>query len=130
MAINMSDPALLAYLEGAAAVAATQDLTQDVRAATINLSVAFVSIAFVFLILRFYSRQKQMTGYGMDDWLIILAFLFLGANLAAVVASKFFDSSSLDRELMVLVVNHGHLGLHSGALTLDQAIYLGKVSTE
>jgi hypothetical protein len=98
--VNMSDPALLAYLQEATAIAATQNLTQDRRSQTINLSIAFLCIAIVFTILRFYARHKQRAGYGIDDWLIVVSLLFLGGNLATVIASTHPISILIDFRLM------------------------------
>ncbi|TVY54274.1 Satratoxin biosynthesis SC1 cluster protein, partial [Lachnellula suecica] len=105
-----TNPRLAAYLEGAMAVAATQDLAQDERSNTRVLSIVFTVLAVVFVGLRFLARHKQNAQYQVDDWLMVLALAFLFGNLACVL----------------VMVNNG-LGLHSGALSLNQAMSLGKI---
>lgn len=81
------DPALAAYIEAAQKIAATQDLTQDRRGSTRTLSIIFTVIAAVFVALRFLSRSRQGARYGLDDWLIVAALLFLVGNLVCIIMS-------------------------------------------
>ena len=81
------DPGLAAYLEAAQKIAATQDLTQDRRGSTRTLSIVFTVIAVVFVALRFLARSRQGAGYGLDDWLIVAALLFLVGNLVCIIIS-------------------------------------------
>lgn len=111
MAIDMSDPGLIAFLKAVAAAAATQDLSQDIRVKVLIFSAVSLFIATIFVGLRFYARYKQKAAYGDDDWLMVLSLVFLAVNMGIVAG-------------LVVV---GHMGLHAGALNLDQAIYLGKV---
>lgn len=70
-----------AYLDRMAEIAATQDLSQDLRPNVRNLSIAFTGVASFFVCLRFLSRLKQGVRIGSDDWLSIVALVFLIANL-------------------------------------------------
>ncbi|RDW73242.1 hypothetical protein BP6252_07149 [Coleophoma cylindrospora] len=107
---NTTDPYLAAYLEALMAAAATQDMSQDLRASTRNLSIVFSVLALLFVGFRFWARFKQAQKIGMDDWLMVASVLFLAGNLAC----------------SLVLVDNG-IGLHSGALTLNQAVNIGKI---
>ncbi|RDW73712.1 hypothetical protein BP5796_07154 [Coleophoma crateriformis] len=104
------DPALAAYLAAAMQIAATQDLSQDQRTNTRNLSIVFLVMAVFFVGFRFAARFKQRAKIMMDDWLMVLSLLLLAGNLACVL----------------VMISYG-LGLHSGALSLTDAEMLGKI---
>ncbi|POS82910.1 hypothetical protein EPUL_005110, partial [Erysiphe pulchra] len=105
-----SDPRLGAYLASQAPIFATQDLSQDRRWSTYLISYISIGLAFLFLVLRIWARFRRSFGYGLDDWIIILSFFFLGGNLGCVI----------------ILVQNG-VGLHSGALTLPQVLVLNEV---
>ncbi|CAL3973091.1 unnamed protein product [Diplocarpon coronariae] len=104
------DPYLSAYLDAAAKIAATQDLSEDRRASTRNLSLVFLALALVFVVLRLWARFKHSQKYGMDDWLIVVSLVLLGGSVACTIVA----------------INNG-VGLHSGALTLEQGMTFPKV---
>lgn len=83
------DPRLAAYLEGAMAVAATQDLTQDQRSSIRVLSIVFSILAVVFVGLRFLARHRQRAKYGIDDWMMVVSLAFLGGNLACTLVRMY-----------------------------------------
>lgn len=70
-----------AYLQRLDDLAATQDLSEDVRNRVRWLSVAFTIVAAVFVILRFVGRWRQVVRFGVDDWLIVAAWVFLLGNM-------------------------------------------------
>lgn len=101
-----------AYLQQLQDYAETQDLSQDLRPQTRNLSIAFTVLATFVVGLRFLARHKQNAPYGIDDWLIVASIILLGGNLA----------------FNLVMINEG-LGLHSGLLTIDELMKLNQVGT-
>lgn len=89
-----ADPYLAAYLAEAAKIAATQNLSQDRRASTRNLSIIFSILAACFVAFRFSARLKQRAKYGWDDGLIILALVLLAGNLACTIISSYTSASA------------------------------------
>ncbi|PSR98985.1 hypothetical protein BD289DRAFT_65915 [Coniella lustricola] len=98
-----------AYLEELQGYAATQNLEQDLRSETRNLSTAFTVLATVVVGLRFVARHKQNAPYGVDDWLIVVSLVLLFGNLA----------------FNLVMISQG-LGLHSGLLTIDELMKLNQ----
>lgn len=70
-----------AYLEHLAEIAATQDLTEDQRPKTRNLTISFTVIATFFVGLRFFARRRQAARIGIDDWLILTSLAILIGNM-------------------------------------------------
>ncbi|KHJ32998.1 putative integral membrane protein [Erysiphe necator] len=105
-----SDPRLGAFLASQAPIFAKQNLSEDRRWTTYLISYISIGVALLFLVLRLWARFRRSFGYGLDDWIIILAFCFLGGNLGCVIK----------------LVQNG-IGLHSGALTLPQVMAIGKI---
>lgn len=120
-----------AYLGGLADAAATQDLGQDQRPETRNLSVIFTVLAALFVALRFVARRRQAVHVGVDDWWILAALLLLIGNMAINLERK--SPGSGQSQLFDItgsrapVIRQG-LGLHAGALTLPELQQLNKVS--
>jgi hypothetical protein len=70
-----------AYVQQLEDIAATQDLSEDLRASTRNLSIIFTVLAAAFVGLRFTARWRQCVKFGTDDWLILVAMLLLVGNM-------------------------------------------------
>lgn len=100
-----------AYLQDLAALAATQDLSQDLRGYTKTMVIVFTVLAVLFVALRFLARYRQGLQPGWDDWIILSALLLLGGSDA----------------ISFVMINNG-LGLHSGALTLEKLQAVFKLS--
>lgn len=100
-----------AYLQQLANYAEIQDVTQDRGPEVRSLSFIFTILAVVVVGLRFLARHRQNAPYLIDDWLILVSLMFLGANLA-----------------MNLVMISQGLGLHSGLLTIQELETLNQVS--
>lgn len=81
------------YLEYLADVAATQDLAEDRRPETRNLSIVFTVLAALFVTLRFVLRRRPTAYVGADDWLILLALFLLFGNMVMNLERKTSDSS-------------------------------------
>jgi hypothetical protein len=60
--------------------AARQDLSEDLRPMTRDLSIAFTVFGAVFVVLRFLARKKQRVEIGIDDWLMLAALALLIGN--------------------------------------------------
>lgn len=99
-----------AYLRTLTEFAAKQDLTEDTRVYVRDVTVAFTVFAAVFVALRFLARYRQAARIGVDDWLMVAALAVLVGNMA-----------------MNLVLVRMGLGLHSGALSLEQLQVLNEV---
>lgn len=82
-----------AYLEYLADAAATQDLAEDRRPETRNLSIVFTVLAALFVALRFVMRRRPTAYIGVDDWLVLAALLLLIGNMAMNLERKTSDSS-------------------------------------
>ena len=78
-----------AYLDRMAEIAATQDLTQDLRPSVRTMSIAFTAIAASFVGLRFFARLKRGVGLGMDDWLSLASLVLLFGNFAMNLVRTF-----------------------------------------
>ncbi|KAK4044369.1 hypothetical protein C8A01DRAFT_31424 [Parachaetomium inaequale] len=91
------------FLQQLTDFAAKQDLTQDLRGYVRDVTIAFTVFAGVLVALRFLARYRQAARVGLDDWLMVAAFVVLVGNMA-----------------MNLVLIQMGLGLHSGALTLSE----------
>ncbi|ORY58148.1 uncharacterized protein BCR38DRAFT_527689 [Pseudomassariella vexata] len=92
-----------AYVQKMADIAATQDLSQDLRSNARALTIAFTVLAAVVVVMRLLSRRRQGAPILIDDWLIIASQVLLFANCA-----------------MNMVLIDSGVGLHSGSLTLEQ----------
>lgn len=68
------------YLQTLQDIAATQELSEDLRLHTRNLSIGFTIIAGVFVCLRFAARWRQAVPIGTDDWLILVSLVLLLGN--------------------------------------------------
>jgi cysteine synthase len=71
-----------AYLDRMAEIARTQDLTEDRREETQNLTIGFTAAAAAFVALRFFARFRQGAYIGVDDWLMLAAMVLLFGNMA------------------------------------------------
>jgi hypothetical protein len=98
------------YLKKLADNAASQNLTDDLRPHVRSLSIAFTVFAAVFVGLRFLARYRQAARIGVDDWLIL-------ASLAVLVGNMVMNLELIEQGL----------GLHSGALSLEQLQRLDQV---
>ena len=98
------------YLQKLTQHAATQDLTEDVRGYVRDISIAFTVFAAVFVLLRFIARRRQAARILLDDWLIVASLVVLVGNMV----------------MNLMLVKLG-LGLHSGALTLEELQRLDEV---
>ncbi|KAH8666212.1 hypothetical protein BGZ61DRAFT_365547 [Ilyonectria robusta] len=98
-----------AFLDHMADVAASQDLHQNQAPRVRRTAIAVTSLAGMFVVLRLLARLRQRVSFHTDDWLIIMSFWGLVANLA-----------------ITLVLLHQGLGRHSGALTLAETQILLK----
>ncbi|KAI0147039.1 hypothetical protein GGR57DRAFT_506015 [Xylariaceae sp. FL1272] len=96
------------YVQKLKQLAATQDLSQDIRSSTRNLSIGFTAFAAAFVALRFLARWKQTVRFGADDWLMVVSLVLLFGNLV------------MNFELVKMGV-----GLHNGALPLSQLTMVG-----
>lgn len=105
-----SDPRFAAFLALQAKISAKQDLSQDLRQQTRIACCVSAGISLAFIILRFSARYKRAFGYGHDDWLIAVSFVFSLGNLGCVLA----------------LIENG-VGLHSGALTLPNFTAIAKI---
>lgn len=83
------------YAEYLAAAAATQDLAEDRRPETRNLSIVFTVLAAFFVALRFGARRCQAAHIGVDDWLILAALLLLIGSMAINLERKSPESGQL-----------------------------------
>jgi hypothetical protein len=72
--------ALEAYKQTLEDEAAKQDLSEDLRPTTRDLSIAFTIFGAVFVLLRFLARKKQRVEIGIDDWLMLAALALLIGN--------------------------------------------------
>lgn len=118
-----------AFLDHMADIAASQDLHQNEAPRVRRTAIAVTSLAGMFVVLRLLARLRQRVSFHTDDWLIILTFWGLVANLAItlVCTSPFFISSYI-LAYMKTVLPLG-LGRHSGALSLAETQILLKVSS-
>ncbi|KAH6849880.1 hypothetical protein B0I37DRAFT_99535 [Chaetomium sp. MPI-CAGE-AT-0009] len=91
------------FLQKLTDFAAEQDLTQDSRGYIRDVTIAFTVFAGAFVALRFLARYRQGARILADDWLMVGAFAVLIGN------------SIMNLELIKM-----GLGLHSGAMTLEQ----------
>ena len=80
--------ARVAYLESLADAAATQDLAEDGRPETRNVSIIFTVFAALVVVLRFVARRRQAAHVGVDDWSILAALLLLIGNMAMNLERK------------------------------------------
>ncbi|CAN8106220.1 unnamed protein product [Discula destructiva] len=92
-----------AWLQQLSDNAEQQDLTEDLRSDVRTLSIVFTVLAAVVVGMRFIARHRQGAPYLIDDWLIVLSLVFLGANFA----------------MNMVMVGQG-VGLHSGRLTVEE----------
>lgn len=126
-----SDPRLAAYLVAMAKMAKDQDLTEDTSSEVRGLSISFAVLAFLFVVLRHGAKYKQGGKYALDDWLLVVATVFLIGNTALLCTSTFHHSNFV-LILIKTVLNFG-LGRHSAAVAagpngLNNAMMVGKVS--
>lgn len=89
-----SDPRLGAFLASQAPIFAKQNLSEDRRWTTYLISYISIGVALLFLVLRLWARFRRSFGYGLDDWIIILAFCFLGGNLGCVIKCELISGKS------------------------------------
>ncbi|RKF74500.1 Satratoxin biosynthesis SC1 cluster protein 4 [Golovinomyces cichoracearum] len=107
---SISDPRLAAFIALQAEISAKQNLSQDIRQKTRLICCTSAGISLVFIVLRFWARFRRAFGYGNDDWMIAVSFIFLLGNLGCVLA----------------LIENG-VGLHSGALTLSNVTAIAKI---
>ncbi|CZR51424.1 related to integral membrane protein [Phialocephala subalpina] len=86
-----------------------QDLSQNKQSNLRSTNIALVVLAGFFVGLRFLSRWKKRAYIGIDDYFIILAYVFLLALLS----------------IGLLMIYYG-LGVHAASVDINQHIAIGK----
>lgn len=111
-------------------IAAQQDLSEDVRLRTLVLTIAFTVLAAIVVAMRFLARHRQGAAYLIDDWMIVVSLLILFGNTAMNIVCTSTEEpyivSQPASQLTITVINQG-VGLHTGALTVDQLATMNQV---
>lgn len=115
------------WLRHMADVAAQQDLSQDVRPRTLALTLAFTAMAAAVVAMRFLARHRQGAAYLIDDWMIVASLLVLFGNMAMNIVRTFPEELLLSASRLILTVLNQGVGLHTGALTVDQLATVNQV---
>ncbi|KAK8066779.1 hypothetical protein PG997_013526 [Apiospora hydei] len=71
-----------AYVQHMAEVAATQDLSEDIRGRARWLTVGFTLFATVVVAMRFIARRRQGAKLLIDDWLTVVTLVLCYGNMA------------------------------------------------
>ncbi|KAK8047014.1 hypothetical protein PG996_015078 [Apiospora saccharicola] len=92
-----------AYMQHMAEVAATQDLSEDIRERSRWLTIGFTLFATAVVAMRFMARRRQGAKLLIDDWLIVVTLVLCYGNMA----------------MNIVLIDQG-VGLHTGALSTAQ----------
>ncbi|KAK7934839.1 hypothetical protein PG985_000334 [Apiospora marii] len=97
-----------AHIQHMADVAATQDLSEDIRGRARWLTIGFTLFATVVVAMRFVARRRQGAKILIDDWLTVVTLVLCYGNMV----------------MNIVLIDQG-VGLHTGSLSLEQ---LGKMN--
>lgn len=85
-------PAQASYLQSLAELAASEDLSQDLRGQTRVLSIVFTVITALFIALRFLARSRQAARFGIDDYVAVFALAVLVGNMAVNLVCRSYTA--------------------------------------
>ncbi|KAK8023864.1 hypothetical protein PG993_011930 [Apiospora rasikravindrae] len=98
------------FASALAAMAHTQDQSEDLSGPTRLLIIVITALATIFVVLRFLGRWKHGMRLGADDWTCLFALVLLYANFG----------------VHIVLIDMG-VGRHTSSMTVDHVESLSKV---
>lgn len=90
-----------AYMQHMADLAATQDLSEDIRGRSRWLTISFTLFATVVVAMRFMARRRQGAKLLIDDWLTVVTLVLCYGNMAMNIVCKWHPYTSYENESLV-----------------------------